>query len=381
MTLGARVPVFAAALLALSSCAGRRPAYSGTVQTESVAVGSQVGGRVVAVDVAAGTRVLRNSVLLRLDPSLLQAQRDQAVAQARQAAERLAELEHGNVPTEIARAREQTAQAAAQYRQAVAQTAPQTAAQAAAIRDAEAAVRDAQAAVRVARITFERTRSLAATGDVPRQSLDQARADDAQARARLSQARARLSQARSNYANVVEAQLPGQRAAAQANEAAQSASYQTVRNGTRSEEIAQARSQLAAARAAVNYARARLDEAVVRAPAAGVVESFNLHPGDLLNPNQQAAIVDTFADPYVYIYASQRDLGALVQGARLRVVSDAGGTEYDGTVEAHDRNAQFTPQNTETADQRADLVYGVKVRVHDPDRRLLAGTTVTVRVR
>jgi membrane fusion protein YbhG len=381
MTPGLRTPVSIAALLALSACVGRPPAYSGTVQTESVAVGSQVGGRVVKVDVAAGTPVQRGSVLLRLDPSLLQAELDQAAAQARQAAERLAELEHGNVPTDIARAREQTAQATAQYRQTVAQTAPQTAAQAAAIRDAEAGVRQAQAAVRVARITFERTRSLAATGDVARQSLDQARADYAQARARLGEARARLAQARSNYANVVEAQLPGQRAVAQANEAAQSANYETVRNGTRGEEIAQARSQLAAARAAVDYARVRLDEAVVRAPAAGVVESFNLHPGDLLNPNQPAAIVDTLADPFVYIYASQRDLGSLAQGAHVRVVSDAGGTEYDSTVEAHDRTAQFTPQNTETADQRAELVYGVKLRIRDPDHRLFAGTTVTVRVR
>jgi multidrug resistance efflux pump len=369
------------ALFGLIACASRPPSYSGTVQTESVAVGSEVGGRVVEVDVAAGASVQRGAVLFRLDPAQLRAQHDQTLAQAQQAAQRLSELEAGNVPSEVARAREQTAQAAAQYRQAVAQAAPQTAAQAAAIRDAEAGVRQAQAAVRVARITFERTRSLAATGDVARQSLDQARADYAQARARLGEARARLAQERSNYANVVEAQLPGQRAAAQANEAAQSANYQTVRNGTRGEEIAQARSQVAAARAAADYTRARLDEAVVRAPAAGVVESFNLHPGDLLNPNQPAAIVDTLTDPFVYIYASQHDLGALAQGAHVRVVSDAGGTEYDSTVEAHDRTAQFTPQNTETADQRAELVYGVKLRIRDPDHRLLAGTTVTVRVR
>ena len=39
------------------------------------------------------------------------------------------------------------------------------------------------------------------------------------------------------------------------------------------------------------------------------------------------------------------------------------------------------PQNVETADQRADLVYGVKIRIRDPQHELLSGTTVTVRIR
>ena len=110
-------------------------------------------------------------------------------------------------------------------------------------------------------------------------------------------------------------------------------------------------------------------------PPSGVVASFNLHPGDLLRPNQQAAIIDTFADPYAYVYASQRDLGTLASSTRVKVVSDAGGRIYAGVVETFDRTAQFTPQNVETADQRADLVYGVKVRIHDP----LAPVALTAR--
>ena len=370
-----------AAALLLSGCAQSNQEYSATVQTESVAVGSQVGGRVAAIYVAPGKRVARGFVLLRLDDSMLRAQADQAHAQTLAAAEQLAEAEHGNIPSDVARAAAQSAQAGAQYRQTVAQIGPESAAQAATVRNAEAALRDARATLRLAKIDYERERSLAASGDVPRQSLDQARADYAGARARVAQAVATLAAAQQNDANLVEAQLPGQRAAAKANAAAQAANYRTVREGTRAEEIAQARARLGAAAAAENYARARLDEAVVRSPTDGVVESFNLHVGDLLNPNETAAIVDEFVDPYVYLYASQRDLAALGPGTRLRLSSDAGAGDFDGLVEAHDRSAQFTPQNTETADQRAELVYGVKVRIHDPHHDLLDGTTVTVRVK
>lgn len=355
-----------AIVLSVAACAARGPAYSGTVQTESVAVGSQAGGRVVSVAVAPGSVVRRGSVILRLDAAELQAQYAQSVAQTQTAAERLAELEHGSLASDVAHAGAQAAQARAQYRQTLAQAAPQIAA-------ARAAIRDAVAAERLTRITLDRFAALAATGDIARQSADQARSDDARAQARVAEARA-------NYAELVRAQLPGQRNAARANEAAQQAAYQTVRNGPRQEEIAQARAQLAAGRAAEQFAASRLREITVFAPADGVVESFNLHPGDLLAPDATAAIVDTFADPYTYIYASQRNLGALARGKHVRIISDADGTAYDGRVEANDRTAQFTPQNVETADQRADLVYGVKVRIHDPQHRLLAGTTITATV-
>ncbi len=172
--------------------------------------------------------------------------------------------------------------------------------------------------------------------------------------------------------------LPGEKAAAQQTALAQSAGYQTAKNGPRPELVAQARSQTQAARAAVAHAQVQLRETIVRSPADGAVESFDLHPGDLLNPNQPVAVIDTFSDPFVYIYASQEDLHKFQKGARVSIKSDAGMGAFQGVVEAHDRSAQFTPQNVETADQRAELVYGVKVRIHDPQHQLLDGTTVTV---
>jgi multidrug resistance efflux pump len=359
--------VAGALAFALEACAPAPPAYSGTVQTESVSVGSETGGRVTAVAVATGSRVRRDEVLLRLDSAGPSAQYQQAVAATAEAREKLAEALNGNRASDVARARAGSAGAEAAYVQTVAQSPPQTAAAAAAIRDAESAAT-------LARIDLTRARSLASTGDVSRQSLDDARAADAGARARLAQARA-------DYAALVRAQLPGERSAAAANATAQEAAYDTVRAGSRMEEIGQARAALAQAQAAERFARTRLDETVVLAPADGVIESFDLHPGDLLAAGQVAAIVDTFADPYVYVYTSQRDLGGLVRGRALRVVSDVDGAGYDAVVEADDRNAQFTPQNVETADQRAELVYGVKVRIHDPRHALLAGTTVEVRPR
>lgn len=347
----------------LGACAAP-PTYSGTVQTESITIGSEMGGRVSGVYVSVGSRVHRGSIVLRIDDSLLQSQYEQSVALQQQATQRESELANGTVATDVQRAQAQSAAAQAQYQQVVSATQPQIAAQA-------AIVRDAQAGETLAKSNFTRAKALSASGDVSSQTLDQASAE-------YQAAQQKVAQAQSDYRALVSAVLPGEKAAAQQTALAQSAGYQTAKNGPRPELVAQARSQTQAARAAVAHAQVQLRETIVRSPADGAVESFDLHPGDLLNPNQPVAVIDTFSDPFVYIYASQEDLHKFQKGARVSIKSDAGMGAFQGVVEAHDRSAQFTPQNVETADQRAELVYGVKVRIHDPQHQLLDGTTVTV---
>lgn len=351
----------------LVSCAGAAPRYSGTVQTESIAVGSQVGGRVVEVDVAAGTVVHPGSVIVRLDPSMLQAQLDEALAQERAAEFALDALERGTLPSQVELARGSSRASRAAYLQTVSGSQSR--------RDAAAAaVASAAAAEDLAQRDYDRTRSLAATGDVPRQSLDSATAN-------LAQTRAALAQAQAQQQELLIADLPNETAASHASAAANRASYLATASGARPAQIAQARAELRNAQAAIAYARARLREATIRSTAGGVISSFNLHPGDMLAENQTAAIIDTFANPYVYIYASQSDLQAIHKAKTIEVRSDTGAGTFSGSVEQYDRTAQFTPQNVETADQRAELVYGVKIRIDDPHHALLDGTTVTVSFR
>ena len=158
-----------------------------------------------------------------------------------------------------------------------------------------------------------------------------------------------------------------------------SANLSGGRQPAQRQQLAQAQAQARSAHAAAAHALAELREATVYSTVDGVVASFNLHPGDMLAANQPAAVIDTFADPYVYIYASQSDLETRsASKIAARAFRRRRGHVFTDKVEAYDRTAQFTPQNVETADQRAELVYGVKIRIHDPDHKLLDGTTVTV---
>lgn len=358
-----RVAAVALSFAVLVSCAAPRPGFSGTVQTEYVSVGSQVGGRVIATEVAAGQTVKRGAVIVRLDSALPTATYDQAVAQGRAAQAALRVLQTGTLPSQIEQARGSSLSTGATYTQTIGGAQDR-------IRAARAAVADARANERLTEKNYARSAALAATGDVSLQSLDQARAARDQARATVRQTQAQLAQ-------LVGADLPGESAAARANAVAASANLSAAVAGSAAQ-IAQAQSQTRSADAAAAHALAELREATVYSTVDGVVASFNLHPGDMLAANQPAAVIDTFADPYVYIYASQSDLETVRQAKSLAVHSDAGAGTFSGKVEAYDRTAQFTPQNVETADQRAELVYGIKIRIHDPDHKLLDGTTVTV---
>ncbi len=354
------------ASLTVTACGAQKPHYSGTVQTEFSQVGSQLGGRVVAVYVQAGSPVRRGNVLVRLDPAILQAELDQARGQAAQMAANLEQQRNGAIKTDIRQARETSKAAQASYAQTVTGTQSRISA-------AQAAIDTARADERMQHLNFDRMGALVQTGDVSRQAYDQARSS-------YDQAKARTAQALAQYDQLVKADLPGETAAALGNARSAHAGYRTLANGTRPEQIAQAYAQDRNARASVARAQARLDETVIRSPVDGVVSSFSLHRGDMLNANQTAAVIDATGDPYAYIYVAQRDLERIRTAKRLTVRADSGAGTFDGHVESFDRNAQFTPQNVETADDRAQLVYGLKVRIHDPDRKLLSGTTVSVDV-
>jgi len=144
-------------------------------------------------------------------------------------------------------------------------------------------------------------------------------------------------------------------------------------------EIALMHSNVQEAQAALAAAQVALDETIIRTPSDGIVESIDLQPGDLLGPGLTAVVIDTLEDPYVRIYVPQRSLQEFRLGKNVTVRSDAlSGATFSGIVEQQDLSAQFTPRDVQTAEDRGDLTFGIKIRVHDPQHRLYSGTTVTV---
>ena len=149
--------------------------------------------------------------------------------------------------------------------------------------------------------------------------------------------------------------------------------------GTRPYQIAQARAAVRQAKAAVDQIRAKLRERAVFAPRSGQLQVLSVQVGDIVTPGQSVGIVIDPRDLYIRIYVAERDLGGLRVGTRLPVTTDSG-IRVTGLVEEIPVEAEFTPRNVQTEDERALQVYAVKIRLPNPNLALRAGMPADVRL-
>jgi HlyD family secretion protein len=160
-------------------------------------------------------------------------------------------------------------------------------------------------------------------------------------------------------------------------------SLETLREnerGSRPEDIAAARAALAREEGQLAYLRRQKQESVVVAPADGVVESIDLRPGDHVAANQPVARILEPSQIWVRVYVPEPSLGRVRVGQRAAVSVDTfPKREFPGRVVEIRRQAEYTPRNIQTLDQRMDQVFGVKVAI-DPTPELRPGMAAAVRL-
>ncbi len=150
--------------------------------------------------------------------------------------------------------------------------------------------------------------------------------------------------------------------------------------GNRVEDIDATRAALSREEAQLAYLGRQKEESVVRAPADGIVESLDLRPGDIVAPNQPVARILEPSQIWVRVYVPEPQLGRVKIGQRASVRVDTfPRREYSGRVVEIRTQAEYTPRNVQTLDQRMDTVFGVKVAI-DPTPDLKPGMAATVRL-
>jgi len=290
---------------------------SGTIEATSAQLGFQAAGRIDSIRVREGDRVPAGTVLAALDRSERIARRAQAAAQVDAARAALEELERGARSQEVQQAR--------------------------AARDA------ARARLEDAKRDLERTRQLFEGGAVSRETLDKAATGGEVAEKQFAQAEEQL---------------------------------QLVEAGPRRERIEAARAQLALAEAGLRENDAALANMVLRAPFDGVVTIRHREPGEIVAPGTPVVTLLDRSDRWVRIYVPENRIGAVRLGAPARISSDTyRDRTYGGAVVFVASEAEFTPKNVQTTEERVKLVYAVKVRIDDdPHDELKPGMAADVRL-
>ena len=183
--------------------------------------------------------------------------------------------------------------------------------------------------------------------------------------------------------DISRAQLDATRATARSSASRRDAVRETLRllrDGPRDERRLAAAADARGAKAAAAAVRATTNDLVLVAPIDGVVTSRNVEPGEVLSPGQSAISLGQPSRPWARIYVSQFVLPRLHVGDTVAAQLDGDTIVRRGRIASIANKAEFTPRVALTEQERADLLFGVKIDFIDPTDQLKAGLPVTVRL-
>jgi multidrug resistance efflux pump len=357
-------------LLLYSQTREELPVVSGFIEADEIRLGSRIGGRVKEVLVNEGAEVDQGEILLRFEEFDLDEKQAQATAelQARQA--ELKQLLAGFRQEEIAQAAARVERLKQKHK--ALEDGPRPEERAA----AKARQQFAKAQLDLAQITYNRNLALFERdrASVSREALDRSVEElrSAQANKEVRDQELLLIEKGTRAEDIAAAR-------AEMTEAEQA--LLLTKNGSRPEEIEQAKAAVAAAQAALAILEAHREELTVKAPVAGYVEAIDLRAGDLVGAGAPVmSVIDTH-QLWVRAYVPQRLLGVR-QGQILRVTVDSfPGESFEGEITYISRQAEFTPSNVQTPEERAKQVFRVKVTMRTGLDKLRAGMAADVWLR
>ncbi|HLW47099.1 MAG TPA: efflux RND transporter periplasmic adaptor subunit [bacterium] len=360
---------------------------SGSIEATQVDIAPKISARVVSLAVKEGDTVHAGQVLVRLDDRDLRAQEDQAraavtaaEAKVTQAASAI-ETQQQTTDTQVAQAR--AALAVAQTRVPQAQTTVtlqgQTVEQSVAQAQAQLSAARAQAAGAHSNLTkaqndLARAKALYAQGAVAAQDIDTAQAAydaavaaDHSARDAVTQAQAALASAEANRL-----QVPIRQEDVRANQAAVNQAQAAIANAEagytvvaqRRQDLAAAQAQLVQAQAALRAAEIQLGYATVVSPINGVVLTKNVEQGEVV---AAGGAIYTLVDPgdmWLRVFIPEDQIGRVRLGQQAEITVDTfAGRQFSAHVSEISSQAEFTPGNVQTKEDRVKLVFGVKLQI------------------
>lgn len=282
---------------------------SGTIEATEVTVSSKTAGQIERIMADEGTQVKKGDTLITVDHSLLDIQLQQAVASRDLSEAQYSLLRSGARREDIAQAEETTRQAEINLTQASNDLA--------------------------------RMEKLYSSNSITKKQYE-----DATARQQLTQAQ--YNAARENL--------------------------RKLKNLARPEELRQARANLDRSAAGIDLLRKNISDSYAISPINGIIVKKYVESGESVMPSSSLLKVADLSVVNLMIYVSEEELGLVKPGQSAEVSVDAyKNKKYQGKVVFISPEAEFTPKNIQTKDERTKLVFGVKIQIKNPGMELKAG--------
>jgi HlyD family secretion protein len=346
-----------------------RIVVSGNIELTEVNIAFKTAGKLMERNVDEGAAVKKGQVIARLDREQLLAQREREVAGLESARAQLAqaetsvEWERANLAADIEQKRADQASMEARLLEMKNGARPQEKL------DARAAVESAQSEVERSKRDWDRAQVLYKNDDISTAQFDQYRNRWESAEAALKQLKEReglvLAGPRSEQIEAQAALVQRARAALKMAEA------NSLEMKRREQDLVARRAEIARSQASIALIDSQLSDTVAASPVDGVVLVKSADPGEVLAAGTTVVTVGDIEHPWLRGYVNETDLGRVKLGSRARVTTDSyRGKAYDGHVSFIASEAEFTPKQIQTQQERVKLVYRIKIDIDNPKREL-----------
>lgn len=348
---------------------------SGNIELTQVDISFKVAGKLVERTVDEGDSVKKGQLIARIDRDTMERQRDRDAAGVFSAETQMRQMEtsvtfqRATLEADIALRKAELNEAQAHLSELEAGSRPQEIAQ------AQDTVTDAQAQYEQAKLDWDRAQNLFKSDDISRAQFDQFHA-------RFDSTRAMLNKAKQTSGLVVEGPRKEQIAAARAQVARANAAIRLSEANRlelkrREEEVATRHAEIQRNQAQMAMTQSQLNDMLVTSPIDGVVLVKSAELGEVLAAGTTVVSIGDIDHPWLRGYINERDLGRIHLGDKASVTSDSfPGKIYPGHVSFIASQAEFTPKQIQTREERVKLVYRIKIEVENPKRELKSNMPV-----
>jgi HlyD family secretion protein len=156
---------------------------------------------------------------------------------------------------------------------------------------------------------------------------------------------------------------------------------QMLQSGYRVEDIAAAQAVKESAEAAVNLIKRRIKDATITSASKGIISERYVEPGELVSVGSVLFSIIDLQDMWIMAYVSEKNLGKVKIGEAASVSVDSfPDRKFPGKVIYISPEAEFTPKNIQTKEERVKLVYGIKVQINNEEELLKPGMPADVAI-
>jgi HlyD family secretion protein len=342
---------------------------SGNMELTQVNIAFKISGKLIERAVDEGDSVKKGMIVARLDQDQLLRQRDREQAALAEAQSQLAQAEttvewtRQSQSTDLEQRRADLSQAEARLRQFETGSRPQE------IQESSAAMEAARTESERAQKDWERAQALYKRDDISASQYDQYRKNAESAAAALRQAQERFAMVKEGPRRE---EIDAARAlVARAIASIKWAEAQRLDVTRKQQDLAARRADIERQRAQIALIDSQLADTVAASPIDGVVLVKSANVGEILAPGTTVVTIGDIDHPWLRGYINERDLGRVKLGTKAKITTDSyPGKVYWGRVSFIASEAEFTPKQIQTSEERLKLVYRIKIDVENPQHEL-----------